>query len=121
MSKPLIYIAHPISGDPIANAGRAMHFLRAFLAAGHNAIAPYILPLRMEWVDDDDPEVRELELQRMEVIAAMCDVVAACGPHVTDGVNREAKACGRYMLLTGLDPEVAATMAGDRNTPIIWT
>lgn len=109
MSKPLIYVAHPIFDEPEANVLRAAKFLRAFLDAGHVAIAPYLVSVAMGWDDDDDPEQRERALQRCESIAARCDFVALCGRRITPGMIREAKACGQDFELIGEIPFIAAS------------
>lgn len=108
MSKPLIYIAHPISGDSIANAMQAKHYLYAFIKAGHLALAPYVMAILEGWGVDDNPEDRERFLRWDEQIAARCDWVALCGPRISEGMKREAAACGLAVDLTGLEPKTAA-------------
>lgn len=98
---PLIYMAHPIKpieGETLhKNVVNALDFYEALVRADIAVVAPYLLPLWFDWEDDNESDTRERALKRGEIVASRCDGVVLCGPRVSEGMQREAKACKGWL------------------------
>lgn len=108
---PVLYLAHPVSGDVPGNVARAKRWLRwACRAFGACAvIAPWIQAIELG-EDDSNPVQRELGLRRDEAIAARCDAVLLVGGRRSSGMAREASVARAVIDMTMLGdepPEVA--------------
>ena len=108
----IVYLAHPvrpIDGETYGkNLELARLYLRAMIQRQINAIAPWLQPLLLGWVNDSDERARELGLRQMHAIAARCDVIALCGPRVSPGMLAEMRDHPHPIPLTGLTPYDAA-------------
>lgn len=106
----LYYLAHPVSGDVVANCSRAARWLRALMRAlpDDTVIAPWLAAL-VAGNDDADPSQREAGLLDCERVVERCDGLIACGERWSTGMLRELGAARCRGLpvadLTGLgDP-----------------
>jgi len=90
MSRSLIYLAHPVSGDVAANLARARRWLlwcyrtRPDLAF----VSQWILDC--EILDDANPTDRQLGLEHDFAIIERCDAVWLVGGRVSAGMAMEA-------------------------------
>lgn len=106
----LFYLAHPVSGDVVANCARAARWLGGLMRAlpDDTVIAPWIAALG-SGQDDADPAQRERGLRDCERTVERCDGFIACGGDWSTGMLRELGVAKRRGLvvadLTGLgDP-----------------
>jgi hypothetical protein len=103
----LIYVAHPVSGDPIGNAARARRWLRWLLDSvpGVYFTAPWLAYLDV--LDDTDPEHRRRGLRCSIANAARAEGIILVGGEVTNGMQAEREA-------------VTASWFTDRETPRVF-
>jgi len=110
----LIYLAHPVSGDVLANVARAKLWLRWLTDSREEpaaVVAPWITEVEL-W-DDDDPEQREAGLRRCLVMVERCDELWLTGGRVSEGMDRER----RHAMKHGLTV-VDVTAMGIHSPPI---
>ena len=88
MSKKLIYMAHPLAGDP-DNISKAKLWLAYLIQKLSDCvvIAPWIT--ECELFDDADPEQRKAGIERCEFVVGYCDGIALVGGHLSDGMSDE--------------------------------
>lgn len=117
MTRPLLYVAHPVSGDVPGNIARAYRWFR-WLRASFPEVT-----FAMPWVvnllcgeDDADPAQRERGLVDCETTARACDGVMLVGGRVSAGMKREAEAATAAYDLTRLGEEPPRAKFG-----IAWT
>ena len=68
---PLVYIASPFSGDMERNIKKAQGYCRFAISKGYIPIAPHLhYP---QFLDDEDPEERELGLRFALILLGKCD------------------------------------------------
>ena len=60
--RPLVYISSPLSGNVAENMEKARRYCRFALEQGRIPLAPHLL--YPQFMDDGDPEERELALSR---------------------------------------------------------
>lgn len=104
----VLFMAHPVAGDVPANLARAKRWLRWLQANASpeaTVIAPWLTAIEVHGENDSDPAQREKGLRRSELVAQRCDVVLLVGGRVTEGMRREANACGTEHDLTFLGEE----------------
>ena len=110
VTRPLLYVAHPVSGDVLGNISRAYRWFRWL-----RACFPEVT-FAMPWVvnllcgeDDADPAQRERGLVDCETTARACDGVVLVGGRVSAGMKREAGAARVAYDLTrmGEEPPIA--------------
>jgi hypothetical protein len=86
MSRPLVYIAHPLSGDWEANIAQARRWVAAAFRAGFYPVAPYLMCVDVL----HEPEDRALGLEYDLAFLEMVDALWLCGPRVSEGMAAEA-------------------------------
>lgn len=90
MARPVLYMAHPVSGDVKANIHRALNWLswlrRSFPET--TFIAPWIVGI-MSGEDDADPAQREAGLVDCCAVVERCDGIVLVGGRVSTGMARE--------------------------------
>ena len=86
---PVIYLAHPLSGDVAANLARAQRWVR-YLETEHcvAVVASWITECQI-W-DDDNAEHRAAGLRRDCAVLARCDEVWLVGGRISNGMAYEA-------------------------------
>lgn len=91
--KEIRYIAHPVSGDPIGNAFRAVQWVKALTKIDPTRIytAPWVAEvLAFPTVQYGDKEW-ETVIQADEEMISRLDGVVLVGGRVTEGMRREAQ------------------------------
>ena len=76
MTRPVVYLAHRLSGDWEANIADARLWVRAALDAGYAPLAPYLMTEGIL----HEPEDRGLGLELDLAVIAVCDEIWLCGP-----------------------------------------
>ena len=85
---PVVYIAHPVSGDVETNLAAAARWVR--WAAVHMGVAPVAPYIEMcAAMDDSDPEERAIGMRADHAILAKCDEVWLCGDRISEGMIGE--------------------------------
>lgn len=91
----IVYLAHPVSDDPIANTDSILVYLREIQFQCPNVIpiAPYLVCLR--YLNDDEPKEREMgftaNYQYFE--KGFVDELWLCGERVSSGMQKEIRWC----------------------------
>ena len=75
--RPLVYICSPFSGDVEGNTERTRQFCRFALEHGQIPLAPHLM--FPQFVNDEDPEERNLALFMDIVLQGKCQVLQFCG------------------------------------------
>jgi hypothetical protein len=83
--RPLVYLAHPLSGDWEANIARARRFAEAAARAGYAPLAPYLTLYGLL----HEPEDREIGLEMDRASIAVADELWACGDRLSPGMAQE--------------------------------
>ena len=104
---PVVYVAHPVSGDVPANIKAAFGWMSWLLRRWPRVafIAPWIVDAHV--LDDGDPLEREQGLRRDEAVVGLADAVLLVGGRVSVGMERE-----RITALTAGGDAVDFTRAG---------
>lgn len=102
--RPLVYLAHPVSGDVSRNIyGASLWFRWAALTGVAIPVAPYITACFA--LDDDDPTERLAGMAVSSRVVRLCDELWLCGERISEGMQQEselAKARGTPVVdLTG--------------------
>ena len=85
--RPLVYICSPHSGDTEANVELARQFCGLAVSAGKIPFAPHLhYP---QFMDDADPDQRELAMFFNRVLLAKCEALWAYVGHVSPGMRLE--------------------------------
>ena len=85
--RPLVYICSPYSGDVQANVELARQFCELAVAAGKIPFAPHLhYP---QFMDDADPDQRELAMFFNRVLLAKCEALWAYVGRVSPGMRLE--------------------------------
>lgn len=111
MSRRLIYVAHPVSGDPLGNCARAKRWLAWLMRRqpGLAFIAPWISAIEAG-ADDSDPVQRERGMADNIAVVQRCDGIVLVGGRISSGMSTElthAKAQGAVvydLTLLGDEP-----------------
>ena len=85
MTRPLVYIAHALSGDWDANIARARRYVDLAARSGWAPVAPYLTLLGLL----HEPEDRDLGLAIDVACVVRCDEIWLCGPCVSPGMAAE--------------------------------
>ena len=96
MSRPLVYIAHPLSGAWEANIADARRWVAAALRAGMFPVAPYLMTEGIL----HEPEDGELRLAYDLAFLDMVDALWLCGPRISDGMAAEVRRAEELNVLT---------------------
>lgn len=102
--RPLIYICSPYSGDIEENVKKAREYCRFALNLGYIPIAMHLL--LPQFMDDDDPDERDLALFIDLVLMSKCQEVWVFGDRISSGMAIEiakAKKRGQGVKYFGLD------------------
>ena len=101
----LIYVAHPFGGElnDLRRARRWWYWLVREFPENAYECSWFT---SAELLDDGDPEVRALALDRCCEIAQRCDAVLLVGGHLTSGMEREAGVAPAVLdlLKLGVEP-----------------
>jgi len=103
---PIVFVAHPVSGDVTANLAKARSVIRKLEEEHpkHTFVAPWILSCE-NW-DDGNVAEREQQIQRGLRVLEMCDELWLCGSKVSAGMLREtAHAIQHKLVLKDLTTE----------------
>lgn len=85
--RPLVYVASAYSGDTVGNSEKAKQYCRFALDQGQIPLAPHLMfPLFM---NDDNPDERELALFMDVVLLGKCDELWIFGDAITAGMRAE--------------------------------
>ena len=85
--RPLVYICSPYSGDIESNTDSASRYSRFAVVMGCIPIAPPLL--FPQFLDDSDPDERELGLFFGNVLMSKCSEVWVFGSHISSGMRAE--------------------------------
>lgn len=85
--RPLVYICSPYSGDIERNTDSARRYSRFAVVMGCIPIAPHLL--FTQFLDDSDPDERELGLFFGNVLMSKCSEVWVFGSHISSGMRAE--------------------------------
>lgn len=115
MTARLVYLAHPVKpmgGESLrGNFESAEEYRQALSNAGVLVVAPWMweLQLRLDVgvFSAAEGKDREVLLQRCERYASACWAVALCGPRVSEGMEREWRACGQLVDCIAMNPSRA--------------
>jgi len=118
----LLYLAHPVSGDPVGNSAKAERWVRWCIDAfeEHDITAPWITYVRV--LDDDNQAHRFRGLSMSLAAAARCDGIILCGGRVTNGMAMERDAIvGRHLGDSTEDRVFDLTPLGLEPPVGVWT
>ena len=87
--RPLVYICSPYSGDVEAHTASARHYCRFAVDSGCIPVAPHLL--FPQFLNDGDPDERELGLFFGNVLMSKCSEVWVFGNNITAGMTAEIK------------------------------
>ena len=87
MARLLTYICSPYSGDVQANTALARQFCSFAVAAGQIPLAPHLL--FPQFINEADPDERELAMCFNKVLLSRCDVVWVYTGRVSRGMRAE--------------------------------
>ena len=85
--RPLVYIASPFAGDTEYNISRARGYCRFTVRCGCIPLAPHLL--YPQFMDDSDPDDRELGLFFALILLGKCDEMWVFGERISEGMSRE--------------------------------
>lgn len=85
--RPLVYICSPLSGDIPGNTELARQYCRFALEQGQIPLAPHLL--FPQFMDDTDPEERELAIFMDVVLLGKCSELWVFGDAVSEGMRTE--------------------------------
>jgi hypothetical protein len=85
--RPLVYVASAYSGDTAANTEKTKQYCRYALEQGQIPLAPHLMfPLFM---NDADPEERELAIFMDVILLGKCDELWVFGDRISEGMKTE--------------------------------
>ena len=87
--RPIMYICSPYSGDTERNIKNAKRYSRFAVDKGYIPIAPHLL--FPQFLDDDNPEERELGLFFGNALMSKCAEVWVFGSRISSGMEAEIK------------------------------
>lgn len=85
--RPLVYICSPLSGDETGNIEKARRYCRFAVDRGQIPLAPHLL--FPQFMNDTDPEERELAVRMAVVLLGKCQEVWVFGNMETEGMAAE--------------------------------
>ena len=85
--RPLVYVCSPLSGDVDGNMEKARQYCRFALEAGSIPLAPHLM--FPQFMNDDDPEERELAIFMDIVLMGKCSEVWVFGETISEGMQIE--------------------------------
>ncbi|SDL78203.1 hypothetical protein SAMN04487833_13143 [Sarcina sp. DSM 11001] len=87
--RPIVYICSPFSGDVETNVANARRYSRYAVDKGYIPIAPHLL--FPQFLDDDNPDERELSLFFGNALMSKCAEVWVFGSRISSGMEAEIK------------------------------
>ena len=87
--RPIVYICSPYAGGIKNNTAAARRYSRFAVEAGYIPIAPHLL--FPQFLDDDNPQERELGLFFGNALMSKCSEVWVFGEHISEGMAAEIK------------------------------
>lgn len=87
--RSIVYICSPFSGDVEENIANARRYSRFAVDKGYIPIAPHLL--FPQFLDDDNPEERELGLFFGNALMSKCAEVWVFGSRISSGMEAEIK------------------------------
>jgi hypothetical protein len=103
MSRRVVYIAHPLSGDWAANIASAKRYVISAVRLGYAPVAPYIEIDGL--LDDDSPEDRAAGIECDLAILPRCDELWLCGPRLSAGMREEMRVAVEHGIFVRYLPE----------------
>lgn len=91
--RPVVYICSPYAGDIVANTEAARRYSRFAVETGYIPIAPHLL--FPQFMNDADPEERELGLFFGNVLMSKCAEVWVFGGRISAGMQKEIERAKR--------------------------
>lgn len=85
--RPIVYICSPFAGDIEANVAAARRYSRFAVDEGYIPIAPHLL--FPQFLNDADPQERELGLFFGNALMSKCSEVWVFGSHISSGMEAE--------------------------------
>lgn len=87
--RPLVYVCSPFAGDTRANVALARCFSAALVERGCIPVTPHLL--FPQFMDDADPDARELAMFMGRIVMSKCEQVWIYAPQVSAGMHEEAR------------------------------
>lgn len=87
--RPIVYICSPFAGDIDTNVKVARAYSRFAVEAGYIPIAPHLL--FPQFLNDADPQERQLGLFFGNALMSKCSEVWVFGKHISSGMEAEIK------------------------------
>ena len=91
--RPIVYICSPYAGDIEANVAAARRYSRFAVDEGYIPIAPHLL--FPQFLNDSDPNERELGLFFGNALMSKCAEVWVFGSRISSGMESEIKRAKR--------------------------
>ena len=85
--RPIVYICSPYAGDIEQNVAAAQRYCRYAVNAGYIPIAPHLL--FPQFLNDADPNERQLGLFFGNALMSKCSEVWVFGSHISAGMQAE--------------------------------
>ena len=87
--RPIVYICSPFSGDVKENRRKARMYSRFAVKQGYLPITPHLL--FPQFLDDADPDEREIGMYMGLVLMTKCVEVWVFGETMSEGMRREIR------------------------------
>ena len=87
--RPIVYICSPYAGDIAGNVDAARRYSRFAVDKGYIPIAPHLL--YPQFLDDADPDERELGIFFGNAIMSKCSEVWVFGSRISAGMQAEIR------------------------------
>lgn len=85
--RPVVYICSPLSGDIESNQLKARRYCRFAVASGYIPLAPHLF--FPQFMDDSDPQERNLALFMDIVLLSKCSELWVFGERISKGMGIE--------------------------------
>lgn len=85
--KPLVYVASAYSCDTKVNTEKTKQYCRYALKQGQIPLAPHLM--FPQFMDDENPEERELALFMDVILLGKCDELWVFGDPISEGMKTE--------------------------------
>lgn len=85
--RPMVYICSPYAGNIEANVAEARRYCRFAVDKGYIPVAPHLL--YPQFLNDADPDERELGMFFGNVLMSKCHELWVCGNRISSGMEAE--------------------------------
>lgn len=85
--RPLVYVASAYSGDVTTNTEKAKQYCRFAMEQGQIPMAPHLM--FPQFMNDDDPDERELAIFMDVILLGKCDELWVFGDTISAGMSVE--------------------------------